>query len=153
QCNTVFAMRMSNDRDQAFVRAAIFDTAASLLDFLPSMGMREAIVFGDGVTLPGRIRFGDLPADAMPKSRTASFTDKWQNADKDPAYLENLVARWRAAGSPDAGEAGEHILPEPMPQEPSPAPEGPPVLATDARAVPANGQNPVPPPGPDFGRG
>ncbi|RMF03487.1 MAG: DUF87 domain-containing protein, partial [Alphaproteobacteria bacterium] len=53
QCNTVFAMRMSNDRDQAFVRAAIFDTAASLLDFLPSMGMREAIVFGDGVTLPG----------------------------------------------------------------------------------------------------
>jgi hypothetical protein len=145
-------MRMSNDRDQAFVRAAIFDTAASLLDFLPSMGMREAIVFGDGVTLPGRIRFGDLPEDAMPKSRTASFTDKWQNADKDPAYLENLVARWRAAGSPDA-DAGEHALAEPMPRESMPAPEQPPVLSPDAQPVPANGQNPVPPAGPDFGRG
>lgn len=102
QCNTVFAMRMSNDRDQAFVRAAIFDTAASLLDFLPSMGMREAIVFGDGVTLPGRIRFGDLPEEAMPKGRTASFTTKWQHGEKDFHYLENVVARWRAAGSPEA---------------------------------------------------
>lgn len=154
QCNTVFAMRMSNDRDQAFVRAAIFDTAASLLDFLPSMGMREAIVFGDGVTLPGRIRFGDLPEDAMPKSRTASFTNKWQNPENDPAYLENLVARWRAAGSPDALEAGEDAL-----QEPMQASEAPPVLSPDAQPVPpnpapppGNGQNPVPPAGNDFSR-
>lgn len=101
QCNTVFAMRMSNDRDQAFVKAAIFDTAASLLDFLPSMGMREAIVFGDGVTLPGRIRFGDLPEEAMPKGRTASFTAKWQKGEKGRTYLENVVSRWRAAGSPE----------------------------------------------------
>lgn len=106
QCNTVFAMRMSNDRDQAFVRAAIFDTAASLLDFLPSMGMQEAIVFGDGVTLPGRIRFADLPEEVMPKGRTASFTGKWQKGEKDRSYLETVVARWRAAGSPEPIESG-----------------------------------------------
>jgi DNA helicase HerA-like ATPase len=102
QCNTVFAMRMSNDRDQAIVRSAIFDTASSLLDFLPSMGMREAIVFGDGVTLPGRIRFADLPANAMPRGRTASFTQNWQSANTEEGYLDDVVARWRAAGSPDA---------------------------------------------------
>ena len=114
QCNTVFAMRMSNDRDQAFVRAAIFDTAASLLDFLPSMGMREAIVFGDGVTLPGRIRFGDVPEEAMPRGRTASFTTKWRDADKNTDYLQEVVSRWRAAGSPESfhpipGDFGEEV--------------------------------------------
>lgn len=100
QCNTVFSMRMSNDRDQDFVRAAIFDTAASLLDFLPSMGPREAIVFGDGVTLPGRIRFTDLPEHAMPRSRTASFTENWQQDKSAPLNLIDVVERWRAADAP-----------------------------------------------------
>ena len=100
QCNTVFSMRMSNERDQNFVRAAIFDTAASLLDFLPSMGPREAIVFGDGVTLPGRIRFADLPEDAMPRSRTACFTERWRQDDGESIDLNKVVERWRSADSP-----------------------------------------------------
>ena len=100
QCNTVFSMRMSNDRDQDFVRAAIFDTAASLLDFLPSMGPREAIVFGDGVTLPGRIRFAELPEDVMPRSRTSCFTKNWQQETSGPINLADVVERWRAADAP-----------------------------------------------------
>ncbi len=100
QCNTVFSMRMSNDRDQDFVRSAIFDTAASLLDFLPSMGPREAIVFGDGVTLPGRIRFADLPTHALPRSRTACFTEMWQLEEGKALDLDDVVERWRAADSP-----------------------------------------------------
>jgi len=144
QCNTVFAMRMSNERDQSFVRAAIFDTAASLLDFLPSMGMREAIVFGDGVTLPGRIRFGDLPEDAMPKGRTTSFTDKWQQGKKDHVYLEAVVARWRAAGSPEAihatldAVAGVQGFTETLPPaETAPRPQTGQVPPQPAPAVPA----------------
>lgn len=143
QCNTVFAMRMSNDRDQAFVRAAIFDTAASLLDFLPSMGMQEAIVFGDGVTLPGRIRFGDLPEDAMPRGRTASFTQKWQKGEKDRGYLERVVARWRAAGSPeDTGNeqdlAPHGAIPQP-PAPPQPQPQHPPQGYRQPQAYPQPG--------------
>jgi len=144
QCNTVFSMRMSNDRDQNFVRAAIFDTAASLLDFLPSMGPREAIVFGDGVTLPGRIRFADLPEHAMPRSRTASFTKNWQSVAGAELDLVDIVERWRAADSPKlhtgvsaneshvppeqmaGAEAGAAPAPEAMPpQAPAPHP-GPP---------------------------
>ncbi len=107
QCNTVFSMRMSNERDQNFVRAAIFDTAASLLDFLPSMGPREAIVFGDGVTLPGRIRFADLPEDAMPRSRTACFTERWRQDDGESIDLEKVVEHWRSADSPKL-QSGVH---------------------------------------------
>ncbi len=101
QCNTIFSMRMSNERDQAILRAAIFDTAAGFLDFLPSMGTREAIVFGDGVPLPGRIKFDDLPEHAMPRSRNPRFTEKWKAVDRGESYLEEVVERWRAAESPE----------------------------------------------------
>lgn len=101
QCNTVFAMRMSNDRDQQIVRSAVSDTAAGLLDFLPSLGSREAIAFGDGVSLPTRIRINELPEEAMPKSRTAQFTEKWRQQIGDQDFLAAVVDRWRAAGSPD----------------------------------------------------
>ena len=62
QCNTVFALRMSNDRDQEIVKSAIADTGSGLLEFLSALGQREAIAFGDGVTLPVRIKFDELPA-------------------------------------------------------------------------------------------
>jgi DNA helicase HerA-like ATPase len=138
QCNTVFSMRMSNDRDQDFVRSAIFDTAASLLDFLPSMGPREAIVFGDGVTLPGRIRFADLPEHALPRSRTACFTEMWQHEEGKPLDLHDVVDRWRAADSPklhtgilahesegQVDEVGEMVSSQPGQQPPAPPAQQP----------------------------
>jgi len=99
QCSTIFAMRLSNERDQDIVRAAIADSVASLLDFLPSMGTREAVVFGDGVTLPQRMRFDDLDQDVMPRSRTARFTERWREGEGDTAFLEDVVDHWRAAGA------------------------------------------------------
>lgn len=98
QCNTVFALRMSNDRDQAIVTSAIADTGTGLLEFLPALGAREAIAFGDGVPLPVRIKFDELPADALPRSTTARFSDKWQKSIGDSAFLDAVVERWRAAG-------------------------------------------------------
>jgi len=35
QCNTVFALRMSNERDQEIVTSALSDTSTGLLEFLP----------------------------------------------------------------------------------------------------------------------
>ena len=99
QCNTVFALRMSNDRDQEIVTSAISDTGSGLLDFLSALGQREAIAFGDGVTLPVRIRFDELPKSAMPRSSTAKFTDRWQKSVGDEGFLEQIVERWRSSGT------------------------------------------------------
>lgn len=74
QCNTVFALRMSNDRDQAIVQSAISDTGSGLLEFLSALGQREAIAFGDGVSLPVRIRFDEMPKEFLPRSSGAAFT-------------------------------------------------------------------------------
>ncbi len=98
QCNTVFALRMSNDRDQAIVSSAISDTGSGLLEFLPSLGQREAIAFGDGVALPVRIKFDELPKNKLPRSSTASFSEKWQKSVNDEGFLDQVVERWRTAG-------------------------------------------------------
>jgi DNA helicase HerA-like ATPase len=99
QCNTVFALRMSNDRDQQIVQSAVSDTGSGLLEFLPALGQREAIAFGDGVTLPVRIKFDELPRSALPRSSTARFSEKWQTSVGDEGFLDQIVERWRASGA------------------------------------------------------
>jgi hypothetical protein len=98
QCNTVFALRMSNDRDQQIVQSAVSDTGSGLLEFLPSLGQREAIAFGDGVTLPVRIKFDEMTKNTLPRSSTARFSEKWQASTGDESFLEHIVERWRASG-------------------------------------------------------
>jgi DNA helicase HerA-like ATPase len=105
QCNTVFALRMSNDRDQAIVSSAISDSGSGLLEFLSALGQREAIAFGDGVTLPVRIRFDDLPRHCMPRSSTARFSEMWQRSTGDDMLLEHIVEKWRLSASGGGAQA------------------------------------------------
>jgi uncharacterized protein len=103
QCNTIFSLRLTNERDQEILRAGISDAAASLLEFMPTMGTGEAITFGEGVALPTRIKFDRLPADALPRSNTASFTLNWAREMPHEGFLHEVVGRWRAqAFSPTA---------------------------------------------------
>jgi DNA helicase HerA-like ATPase len=126
QCNTVFALRMTNDRDQEIVTAAITDTGSGLLEFLPSLGQREALAFGDGVALPVRIKFDELPADALPCSTTAKFTRHWQSSVGDEGFLEQVVERWRSSDIGAGGDLGQSAgmvadwMPEPSPPMPEP---------------------------------
>lgn len=127
QCNTVFALRMSNDRDQEIVTSAISDSGSGLLEFLPALGQREALAFGDGVALPVRITFDELPANSLPRSSTARFTEHWQRSVGDEGFLEQIVERWRSsdigAGDPLQNTA---LLAEGMMVEPSHVPPPPP---------------------------
>ncbi|PSJ20454.1 ATPase, partial [Halomonas sp. ND22Bw] len=60
QCGTIIAMRLNNDRDQAFVRAAMPEGARGFLDTLPALRNRECIVCGEGVAIPIRVSFDTL---------------------------------------------------------------------------------------------
>ena len=117
QCNTVFALRMSNDRDQQIVQSAVSDTGSGLLEFLPALGQREAIAFGDGVTLPVRLRFDMLPPNALPRSSTARFSEKWQSSLGDEEFLTRLVERWRNSGTDTDGDEADQaaMLADAMP--------------------------------------
>jgi DNA helicase HerA-like ATPase len=105
QCNTVFSLRLTNERDQEILKAGISDAASSLLEFMPTMGVGEAITFGEGVALPTRIKFDLLPSNELPGSNTASFTKNWAKDLPDDTFLNEVVNRWRAQTyNPDSAD-------------------------------------------------
>jgi DNA helicase HerA-like ATPase len=99
QCSTVFAMRMANDHDQEIVRSAVPDAAASLIEFLPSLGTREAIAFGEGVPLPTRFSFSDLAADRLPRSQSGRLGHIKDGDDIDDDFVQAVVDRWRESST------------------------------------------------------
>ncbi len=117
QCNTVFALRMSNDRDQEIVTSAITDTSSGLLEFLPALGQREALAFGDGLALPVRIMFDELPHDLLPRSTTAHFTEHWQRSVGDEGFLEQIVEKWRSSDISAGSEEPTSHVADSMPFE------------------------------------
>ena len=127
QCNTVFALRMSNDRDQEIVQSSISDTGSGLLEFLSALGQREAIAFGEGVTLPVRIRFDVLPKECMPRSSSAKFSENWKVSIEDEGFLETVVERWRSSSSAqsDGGSAMAMLADSIGIGEAEPAPQTP----------------------------
>ena len=96
QCSTIFSMRLSNELDQNFVRAAVPDGAAELLSFLPSLGTAETMVFGESVNLPMRVILNTLAEEYRPHSSSAEFTDLWNRPDVTPQFMETVFDRWRA---------------------------------------------------------
>ena len=98
QCNTIFAMRMSNRKDQDFVRATLSESTVGLIDALPTLRTGEAIAVGEGVPVPARLMFDLLPDQAQPHSGTASFSNAWQSDEKGEDFIATVVARWRGQG-------------------------------------------------------
>jgi DNA helicase HerA-like ATPase len=95
QCNTIFALRMSHQSDQEFVRGALPEAAGALLDFLPALRNAEAIAIGEGVPVPIRLCFDELAEEFRPHSGTASFSAAWTEETKNTAFLKTVVERWR----------------------------------------------------------
>ena len=97
QCNTVFAFRTSNERDQEVLRAAMSDAAGAIVSALPFLGNSEAIAIGEGVPIPMRLRFAELPDDARPRSSSARFSERWNDPHAaSAAELQRVVAAFRS---------------------------------------------------------
>lgn len=97
QCGTLFAMRMSNDRDQELLRSAVSDHGADLFAFVPSLGTREALAFGAGVPLPTRLTFPEVPTSAIPKSESFASNHDSSIDTRELDFISAVVDRWRRA--------------------------------------------------------
>ncbi|CAK0776829.1 Helicase HerA central domain-containing protein [uncultured Gammaproteobacteria bacterium] len=95
QCGTIFALRMGNERDQAFVQRVLPEGAQGLLRSLPTLRPQEAVVVGVAAAVPMRITFDDLPPEFRPRSDSAHFSDLWQRDCADGLFVEQTVSRWR----------------------------------------------------------
>jgi len=98
QCGTIIAMRLNNDRDQAFVRAAMPEGARGFLDSIPALRNRECVICGEGVAIPIRASFDDLEEFKRPASADPSFTELWSSSGGEEEMVLRTVQRWRAQG-------------------------------------------------------
>jgi uncharacterized protein len=121
QCNTLFSMRLANDRDQALLRSAVSDAAANLLSFVPSLGTREVLAFGEGVALPTRLRFKEVPPHQRPRSEATIATVPSMADGHDMHFVSAVLERWRGATSqrdvPNDPGLNDRPAPRPLPVE------------------------------------
>ena len=98
QCGTIISMRLNNDRDQSFVKAAMPEGARGFLDSIPALRNRECIICGEGVSIPMRVTFDDLEEVRRPASADPSFSELWRATGGDEEAVLRTVQRWRAQG-------------------------------------------------------
>jgi len=98
QCGTIVSMRLNNDRDQAFVKAAMPEGSRGFLDSIPALRNRECIICGEGVSIPVRVSLDTLEAERRPASADPVFTNLWRQTGGEDEILERTVNRWRAQG-------------------------------------------------------
>tara|TARA_R110001583_G_scaffold10344_6_gene47698 strand:+ start:670 stop:2415 length:1746 start_codon:yes stop_codon:yes gene_type:complete len=97
QCNNIISLRLTNADDQATVRKLLPESLESLLEALPIMDVGEAMVVGDSVLLPSRIKIE--PPKEKPLSATIDFWSRWQEDKTNPDFsiaVENMRRQSRA---------------------------------------------------------
>ena len=98
QCGTIIAMRLNNDRDQAYVKAAMPEGARGFLDSIPALRNRECIVCGEGVSIPIRVALDTLEEVKRPASSDPVFSHLWKQTGGEEQMLERIIQRWRSQG-------------------------------------------------------
>jgi len=98
QCGTIISMRLNNDRDQAFVRAAMPEGARGFLDSIPALRNRECIICGEGVAIPIRVSFDGLEDNKRPASDDPLFSELWRETGGESEIIARTIKRWRSQG-------------------------------------------------------
>ena len=86
QCNNVVSMRLTNSDDQAVVKRLMPESLSGLTDVLPILDTGEALVVGDSVLLPSRIKI--KAPDEPPQSSTRDFWKEWKKPTIDVDFAE-----------------------------------------------------------------
>lgn len=85
QVGTFIALRLTNSGDQSIVKSSAPDNLNSLIDLLPSLRTGEAIIVGEAIKIPSRVRLKlNVP---RPTSDDPKLVEKWQQ--EHPTNEEN----------------------------------------------------------------
>ncbi len=98
QCGTIISMRLNNERDQDFVKAAMPEGSKGFVESIPALRNRECIICGEGVSIPIRVSLDNLAEEKRPASSDPLFSDLWQQQGGEGEIIERVVKRWRSQG-------------------------------------------------------
>ena len=94
QCGTMIALRMNNSKDRGHIRSAVQDELQSMVDLLPSLRTGEALISGEAVKIPSRVKFFKI--SNAPKSSDPKASEKWlQTIENTETEYKGLLKSWR----------------------------------------------------------
>jgi hypothetical protein len=94
QCGTMIALRMNNSKDRGHIKAAVQDELQSMVDLLPSLRTGEALISGEAVKIPSRIKFYKIANS--PKSSDPKASEKWiEKIEAKEEEYKKLLKSWR----------------------------------------------------------
>lgn len=94
QCNNFLSLRLTNDEDQNVIKRLMPDSLSGLTSILPLLDTGEALMLGDAVLLPSRIKL-DIPS-LRPDSATKNFWKEWETQAPDNDALVKAVESLRS---------------------------------------------------------
>jgi uncharacterized protein len=93
QCNNFLVLRLTNDKDQAVVKSLMPDSMDGITDILPLLDTGEALLLGDSILLPTRIKL-DEPT-IKPDSATKRFWTEWAATSPNEGAIKIAVETLR----------------------------------------------------------
>jgi hypothetical protein len=98
QCGTFFALRLSNSDDQGRIKSTAPDSLEGLINLLPALRTGEAIILGEAVQIPSRVR---LPLiEPRPKSDDPEPVKRWKEKRVSNPLYDKAVSGWRVQKIP-----------------------------------------------------
>ncbi|MBI2519492.1 MAG: ATP-binding protein [Bdellovibrio sp.] len=94
QVGTFIALRLTNSGDQTIVKSSAPDNLNSLIDLLPSLRTGEAIIVGEAIKIPSRVRLKlQVP---RPTSDDPKLVERWRESHpENPDNYKIVVTRIR----------------------------------------------------------
>lgn len=93
QCGTFIALRLSNSQDQGIISSALPDNLGAISDLLPSLRTGEAIIVGEAVKIPSRVR---LPLiEPRPDSGDPEPSKAWKDMSINEPLFNKAIEFWR----------------------------------------------------------
>jgi hypothetical protein len=105
QCSTMFAMRLSSEKDKDIMASAAGASTQGALNFLSSLADREAIAFGEAIPTPMRMKFADYRQFTQ---ASAGWSEAHESVERSRELLRQTVSRMR-------GEFQQVEAPTPQP--------------------------------------
>ena len=94
QLGTLIALRLTNSSDQSIVKSSSPDNLNSLIDLLPSLRIGEAVIVGEAIKIPSRVRI--KLNNPRPESEDPKLVECWEKKyDESDEYYKSVVTKLR----------------------------------------------------------
>ena len=98
QCNTFLLHRLVNDRDQELVKKFVPDNLGSILNELPILPTKKAILLGWAAPIPILVDMNELKKDHQPNSKDPDYWDVWTGKEKRKINWKDIADEWQKEG-------------------------------------------------------